>query len=657
MAVRTQGGTVLPTGTVTFLFSDIEGSTRLVHSLGDRYGELLEDHHRIMRGAIASSGGTELGTEGDSFFAVFPTAAQAIEATVAAHRALAEHTWPDEAAVLVRMGLHTGDGKLGGDNYIGLDVHRTSRIAAAGHGGQVLVSETTRSLVASALPAGASLRDLGEHRLKDLESPEHLFQLVAAGLRETFPPLRSLDARAVHLPTQMSSFVGRTREKDVLLELLAKERIVTLTGPGGTGKTRLSVEVASQAADAFDDGAIFVPLAPISDPELVGPTIAAALGLREGPAGDTFETLVEHLRDRSLLLILDNFEQVMPAARTVGELVARAPRVKVLVSSREPLRISGEQEFLVPPLALPGRAGDVRLDELRAVDSVALFVQRAGAVRSGFDLTLENAPAVTEICARLDGLPLAIELAAARVRLFEPADILARLDRRLSFLAGGRDVSERQRTLRGAIDWSHELLDHGEQTVFRRLSVFAGGTTIEAIEAVCQPDQLGLDAADVVSSLHDKSLLRRADGPGALRVSMLETIREYGLERLEAAGEGGELRRRHALHYLALAEDTAEHVNGPDQRRCSRCSRSIWTTSEQRSSGRSRAATSRWGSGSRVRSTRSGSFATTSRKAAGWWQSSSPCRQPPSRSRSSRPASVSQPTSRYGSRTTPWQVR
>jgi len=223
MAVRTQGGTVLPTGTVTFLFSDIEGSTRLVHSLGDRYGELLEDHHRIMRGAIASSGGTELGTEGDSFFAVFPTAAQAIEATVAAHRALAEHTWPDEAAVLVRMGLHTGDGKLGGDNYIGLDVHRTSRIAAAGHGGQVLVSETTRSLVASALPAGASLRDLGEHRLKDLESPEHLFQLVAAGLRETFPPLRSLDARAVHLPIQMSSFVGRTREKDVLLELLAKE--------------------------------------------------------------------------------------------------------------------------------------------------------------------------------------------------------------------------------------------------------------------------------------------------------------------------------------------------------------------------------------------------------------------------------------------------
>ena len=517
----------LPTGTVTFLMTDVEGSTRLVQALADAYPAVLEEHYALLREACRATGGVLVSTEGDGTFFVFRDADAAVAAAVDSQRRLASHPWPGGAPVHVRIGVHTGEGRLLGNSYVGLDVHRVARIAAAGHGGQIVMSSVTRALVERQLPEGTHVRDLGEHRLKDLEAAERLSDVVVAGLSSDFPPLRTLDAATTHLPAQLTSFVGREREQQDVLRLLAANRIVTLTGPGGTGKTRLSLEVAEAAAATFDGGSWFVPLAAIRDPELVVPTIASTLGLRESPPRPLAETLAQHLRERALLLVLDNFEQLMPAAAALGQLVSDAPRTKLLVSSREPLRIAGEQEYPVPPLTVPDPRAAVDPKALRDYDAVALFLRRVAAVRPEFELTAENAPAIAEICARLDGLPLAIELAAARVRLFAPADILSRLDRRLSFLAGGRDVTERQRTLRGAIDWSYELLDESERTLFARLSVFAGGCTIEAVEAVCQPRDLGVEAVDGVSSLHDKSLLRRDDRAPGLRVTMLETIRDY----------------------------------------------------------------------------------------------------------------------------------
>jgi predicted ATPase/class 3 adenylate cyclase len=546
--------------------SDIEGSTRLLQALGDAYAAVLDDHYQILDAACTAVGGSQVSSEGDATFFAFREAPAALGAAVEAQRRLESHAWPPDVTVRVRMGIHTGDGRLMGSNYVGLDVHRVARIASAGHGGQILVSAATRGLAEHSLPGGARLLDLGQHRLKDLDAPEHLFQLVVPDLPSAFPPLRSLGGRRDHLPSQLTSFVGRDREKRELLELLGRSRLLTLIGPGGTGKTRLALEVAAAASDLFDEGAWFVPLAAITDPDLLFPTIAATFGLREGGARPIADTLAEHLRDRSVLLVLDNFEQLMPAAASVSELVRAAPRTKLLVSSREAMHVAGEQEFPVPPLAVPDRGAEVRLEDLRSADSVALFLQRARLVRPGFDLTAENAQAVAEICARLDGLPLAIELAAARVRLFEPADVLARLDRRLSFLAGGRDVPERQRTLRGAIEWSYDLLDEDEKVVFRRLSIFAGGCTLAAVEAVCRPEELGREAVEVVAALHDKSLLRR-DNPDltALRVTMLETIREYGLELLDSSSEAADVRRRHAHFYMEFAEAAVEPVSGPGQ--------------------------------------------------------------------------------------------
>ncbi len=560
--------TLLPTGTVTFVMTDIEGSTRLLQALGDRYPALLDDHYRVLRAAFSSSGGIEVSTDGDSLFSVFRDAASAIRAGLEGQRCLAVHEWPTGANVRVRMGIHSGEGKLLGGDYVGLDVHRAARIANAAHGGQVVVSDSARALAEGTLPEGASLRDLGQHRLRDLERAEHLFQLLASGLDVEFPPLRSAAAGTSKLPAQITSFVGREREKEQLLELLGSSRLVTLTGPGGTGKTRLSLQAAAASLDDFPDGVFFVPLATILDPDLLVPTVAAVLGVREVPARPIRDGLIEHVRDRAILLVLDNFEQLISAAPTVGELLAIAPRLKVIVTSREALRIAGEQEFPVPPLALPEGREPAGLEDLKAVDSVALFMQRARLVRPGFELTADNAHAVVEICARLDGLPLAIELAAARTRLFEPSELLHRLDQRLSFLSGGRDRPERQRTLRGAIDWSHELLAEPERGLFRRMSVFAGGCTLEAIEAVCVQQAPGVDLVDVVSSLHDKSLLRRDDTvAGGLRVTMLETIRDFARELLAASGEQPEVRRRHAVFFADLAERVAGHLRGPDQQR------------------------------------------------------------------------------------------
>jgi predicted ATPase/class 3 adenylate cyclase len=558
--------TDLPTGTVTFLFTDIEGSTNLARALGSRWPQVLADHHHILRAAIRTHQGIELSTKGDSFFAVFASAVDAVACTAAAQSALAQHSWPEEAQVRVRMGVHTGEGSVDSDEYVGLDVHLAARIAAAGHGVQVLLSHSTRSLVEQNLPDGVSLRDLGEHRLKDFDEAKHLHQLVIEGLPADFPPLKTLNV-PTNLPVRLTSFVGRQRELGEITGLLESCRLVTLTGPGGTGKTRLALTAGSEVLDSFPDGVYFVELAPITDPQLVASEIGSTLGMGKEGHTPLMETLKSEIRDRTTLLILDNFEQVIDASPTVAELLRAASRLKILITSREPLRIAGEQEVPVPPLELPDvRRAQDRVDELRAVDSVALFLQRARSVRPAFDLTPANAAAVAELCARLDGLPLALELAAARTRLFEPRELLARLDRSLSFLGGGRDVDERQRTLRGAIDWSYDLLSEPEQLVFRRLSVFAGGCTLEAIEAVCLPDELGLDPLEVVFSLHDKSLLRRDEPSHAgLRVAMLETIRQYALEQLEASGEAPDLRRRHAEFFLQVAERQAVSPSGHDQ--------------------------------------------------------------------------------------------
>ncbi len=529
-----------PTGTVTLLFTDIEGSTRLLHDLGvETYAGLLADHHRLVRGAISSCNGVEIKTEGDSFFIVFPRASDALIAASDAQRALAAHAWPMDKPVRVRMGIHTGDVQLRDGEYVGMDVHRAARISAAAHGGQVLLSEATRLVTATEMPDGISVRDLGEHTLKDIDQPERLFQLDIFGLPVDFPPPRAMATRFDLLPTEISSFIGREHELKRAHELLDGTRLLTLTGPGGTGKTRLSIELARSVAAHFEDGVAFVPLASITDPGLVPSTVRQALGIPEQLGTAATETLIERLKDRELLIVLDNFEQVVAAAPTVSTLLEAIPGLTFVVSSRVALKVTGEQEYAVPPLSVPT---DVDATDLAAVsrsDAVALFMQRARAVRPEFELTHENARAVAEICSRLDGLPLAIELAASRIKLLPPAAILERLSNRLNFLQStGADRTDRQRTLRGAIDWSYGLLAEPERALFRRLAIFVGGWRLDEAEHVAAAAGiLEEDLLDGVAALVDHSLVRRLDMDADVRFSMLETIREFGLEQLEASGE------------------------------------------------------------------------------------------------------------------------
>jgi predicted ATPase/class 3 adenylate cyclase len=547
----------LPTGTVTFLFTDIEGSTRLLATLGDRFEPVLAAHDRIVRAAVAAQDGIVVNTEGDAFFAVFTSAERALLACVAAQRALHDHEWPADGVVRVRMGLHSGEGRLGGADYVGMDVHRTARIASAAHGGQLLVSSSTRALVGQVMPAGVALRDLGEHRLRDLPEAEHLFQVTIVGLPDGFPGLRGTEGNTRGLPVPETSLVGRETALGEVVALLDARRLVTLTGPGGTGKTRLALAVAHHLAAAASDGARFVALEEATERAEVSAAIAAELGILETPDRDLEAGVSRFLRDRAMLLVLDNFEQVVEAAPLVAELLAAAPRLRLLVTSRAPLRVSGEQLYEVPPLALPDAAAGQRPDVLAQVPAVALFVERARAARHDFTLTEENAGAVEGICRRVDGLPLAIELAAARVRLLPPAAILARLDRRLALLTGGaRDLPARQRTLRGAIEWSYDLLDPAERTMLDRLSVFAGGWTPEGAAEVANPgDELGMDTLDLLDSLADKSLVHAgADEEGAARLSMLQTVREFATERLDVDPGRDDVRRRHAEHMAAFAE-------------------------------------------------------------------------------------------------------
>jgi predicted ATPase/class 3 adenylate cyclase len=555
----------LPIGTVTFLFTDIEGSTPLLEALGpERYRDLAEQHAEIMRKAISEAAGVDLSTAGDSFFAVFESAPSAVAAAVAAQNGLAAHSWPNQMSVGVRMGLHTGEGVVGGDNYIGIDVNIAARIEAAGHGGQVLISGVTAALVQRSLPSGVSLLDLGSHRLKGIADAEQIFQLVIPGLPEEFPPLRTLDARQTNLPTLLTNFIGRENELEEIRRLLHETRLVTLTGPGGTGKTRLALEVASQSTSDYEDGVWFVPLAAVTDPDLFMSSVAGTLSLTDTGSESVRDLVTEYLASRSALLVLDNFEQIVEAAPQVAEIMAAAPGVKGIVTSREPLHISGEQEFQVPPLALPDPKNLPPLEALSHYDAVALFVQRARSVDPRFSVTNQNAPAVAEIAARLDGLPLAIELAAARVKLLSPEMMLARMQDRLSLLRSGvRDVPQRQKTLRDAIAWSYDLLDPSERGLLRQLGIFMGGFTLETAEGVVGEE---VNLFDGVSSLLDKSLIRqdlhdRDEG----RFSMLETIREYALERLDAEGESSDVGRRHADLFARVAEDAEPNLEaGPE---------------------------------------------------------------------------------------------
>jgi predicted ATPase/class 3 adenylate cyclase len=553
----------LPTGTVTLLFSDIEGSTVLLGRLGERYGEALSAQRLLMRAAISASGGRELGTEGDSFFVVFESATSAVGCCVAAQRSLAGHDWPDGVPVRVRMGLHSGEPVRHEDGYVGLDVHRAARIAAAAHGGQVVLSEATRLLAESQLPAGVSLRDLGWHRLKDIEAPERIYQLVVPGLAERFPPLKSLGAQS-RLPVPMTPLVGRERDLEQVRAALTGPgvRLVTLTGPGGVGKTRLALAAAASLDQVLPHGVFFVALAAVRDAELMWKTIADDLDVSgDGPAADA---VTRYLGDRRALLVLDNLEQLDGAAGVVAGLLAAAPGLLVMATSRRPLHLQGEQELPVPPLQVPRDAGSV--EQVAACGAARLFVQQASMVRPGFALTAGNAADIAAICGRLDGLPLAIELAASRARLLAPRALLARLGRCLDLAAVDVGQPSRQQTLRATISWSYELLTPGLARVFRRMGVFAGGCDLGALAAVAGAGPgLGAsaDPLQLAAGLHDVSLITVTDGADSEpRVGMLETIREYALERLEQAGDLDDARCRHAQYYAGVAERADEQLHG-----------------------------------------------------------------------------------------------
>jgi len=563
-----------PTGTITFLFTDIEGSTKLWERSPSGMQTALARHDEILRTAIEEHGGFVFKTVGDAFCAAFPTAPGALDAALAAQMILSSEEWGEQTGTLrARMALHTGSAQERDEDYFGPTLNRVARLLLAAHGGQVLLSSSTQGLVRDHLPDEAYLRDLGERRLKDLSRPERVFQLVAPELPSEFPALRTLESYPNNLPLQSTPLIGREREvEEVCGRLRSPEtRLLTLVGPGGTGKTRVGLQVAAALVGDFEDGVFFVPLATITDPALVAPTIARVLGLSEGSAQPPEELLEGYLRDRQTLLLLDNLEQVLESTPVLNELLSSAADLKILATSRIPLGLYGEQEVPVPPLSLPDPRSLPPLEALIDYEAVRLFVERARAVKPEFSLTEENVSAVVGICERLDGLPLAIELAAARIKLLSPRVLLGKLGNRLKLLTGGaRNLQERQRTLRNAIAWSYEMLDEGEKTLLGRLGVFSGGATLEAMEAVCDVrGDLPTDVFNGASSLLDKSLLRQEEGMGGEpRFVMLETIREFANEKLEESGEEAELKRAHAEYFLALSEEAESELKGPEQEMC-----------------------------------------------------------------------------------------
>jgi predicted ATPase/class 3 adenylate cyclase len=559
-----------PTGTVTFLFTDIEGSTKLWEHDAQVMQAALARHDEILRDAIEERGGYVFKTIGDAFCAAFPTAPEALEAALESQRGLVSSEGEQIGPLRVRMALHTGAAEERDGDYFGPPVNRVARLLSAAHGGQVLLSLATQELVRDASPVDARLEDLGERRLKDLFRPERVFQITTPDLPSEFPPLRTLESLRNNLPLQPTPLVGREREVEEVCERLRQEdiRLLTLTGPGGTGKTRLALQAAADLLEDFEDGVFFVYLAATTDPDLFLTQVAGALGLQESGDVPLEDLLKEYLGRRELLLVLDNFEQLLSAVPLVGELLSAAPRLKGLATSRIPLGIYGEHEYAVPPLSVPDTKRLPPIEVLSQYEAVRLFIDRASAAKRGFEITSENAPAVAEICARLDGLPLAIELAAARIKLLPPKVLLTRLANRLKLLTGGpKDLPARQRTLRGAIEWSHDLLEEGEKTLFARLSVFSGGRTLEAIEAICNAEgDLPVDALDGVSSLLDKSLLVREEtSEEESRFVMLETIHEFAREMLQESGEAAEVSRLHAEYFLTFAEEAEPELEGPDQ--------------------------------------------------------------------------------------------
>jgi predicted ATPase len=530
----------------------------------------LARHDELLRRALEEHGGYVFKTVGDAFCCAFPTSPDALEAALDAQRLLLKERWGESGPLRVRMALHTGAAEERDGDYFGPPVNRVARLLSAAHGSQVLLSLPTQELVRDQLPAGTSLRDLGEYRLKDLFRPERVFQLLAPELPSEYPPLRTLDAYRNNLPLQPTPLVGREKEVSEVCDILRHEetRLLTLTGPGGIGKTRLALQAAADLLDDFPDGTFFAPLATLTEAELFFSAVAETLGVGETGEQPLDESLKDYLSERRMLLVLDNFEQVLGAAPAVTEFLAGAPGLKVLATSRAPLGLYGEHEFPVPPLSMPDLKSPPPLERLTQYEAVVLFVERAQAVKPDFKVTNESAPAVAEICVRLDGLPLAIELAAARIKMLPPKAMLQRLGSRLKLLTGGaRDLPERQRTLRATIEWSYALLDEGEQLLFGRLAVFSGGRTLEAIEAICDAEgDLGVDAFEGVSSLLDKSLLRQEEGTnGEPRFVMLETIHEFAREKLGESAEAEEIKRVHAQYFLTLAEEAYPELKGPDQ--------------------------------------------------------------------------------------------
>lgn len=566
--------TELLRGTVTFLLSDVEDSTAFWEEAPDAMRAALARHDALFEEAVGHHRGINVRPrgEGDGRFAVFASASDAVTAALAIQRAFAAEPWPTPRPLRVRMGVHTGEAELRDGDYYGSPVNRCARLRGIGHGGQILVSEATARLARDALPDAIDLRDLGEHRLKDLRRPERVFQIVHSELPHEFPRLRLPEShRHLHnLPIEPTPLVGRDRELRALRDLLLNEeiRLITLTGPGGTGKTRLALHIAADLLDCFEDGIFFVPLSPIRDADLASSTIAQTLGLQETGSRPIGDVLMDYLKSKHVLLVLDNFEQILVAAPLVADLVAACTRLKVLVTSRAVLHLRGEREYAVPALACPDPTPAPLVEDLSKNAAVVLFAQRAANVNRHFCLTDRNALAVAEICRRVDGLPLGIELAAARVRLLTPQQLLERLGQRLPLLTGGpRDLPARQRTLRDAIAWSYDLLDATERWLLNRLSVFEGGLTLEAAEAVCTAaGPLDASVRDALEALVRKSLLQREEGlAGTVRYLMLETVREFAVDRLRASGETQRLERAHTGYYLALAEQAPAALRGPQQ--------------------------------------------------------------------------------------------